>query len=417
MDKHTKAIYQRGALFVVPIVLIVGCRVGLRACVAINASERRSSLDDELRRQEEARKADEIARASATSEATQRQRARAIPTAPKGMTLAPIATGQQVPDALALDESNVAWLNTRAGEVVVAPRAGGAPRVVAREQKLPQRRHVQGLALSGGWVYWFTTSPANSEDEDGALVRIKADADSGTQPEVVLSDLGGISAIATDKDSVYFARSRRVSRDEDGGATGGVWRLRLDKKGAPIKDPKNPKQLVAAERPCAIAVDDAAVFTVEQLKVWRAPKNGGEAKAIVNGADRLGCGLAVDETSVFWTVPSDDSLMKAKKVDGSSIAVAAFVRKRPANVVVDRGYAYVIAETSPQALGELGSVFRVPARSEQLAPTPLVTDQVGLQSVAAGGGIVVFSAYNESETDGVVTKIANDPLAVDAGRP
>lgn len=415
MDKHTKAIYKRGALFVVPIALIVGCRVGLRACVALDKSERRSSIDDEIRRQEEQRKAAELAQAMATSEATQRKRTRAIPTATKGSVLAPIASAQQVPDALAVDADVVAWLNTRAGEVVVASRAGGAPRVVAKNQKLPQRRHVQGLALSGGWVYWFTAVAPGSENEDGTLLRIRADAAEGAEPEVVLSDLGGISAIAADKDSVYFARGRRVSRDEDGGATGGVWRLRLDKKGAPIKDAKNPKLLVAAERPCAIAIDDASVFTVEQLKLWRAPKNGGEAKPIVNGSERLGCSLAVDDTNVFWTIPSDDSLMKAKKTDGSGIGVAAFVYKRPTNVVVDRGYAYVLTETSPQALGELGSIFRVALRTDQLVPAPLVTDQVGLQSVAASGGFVTFAAYNEAETDGVVMSIANDPLAVDAG--
>lgn len=415
MDKHTKAIYKRGAMFVVPIALIVGCRVGLRACVALDKSDRRSSIDDEIRRQEEQRKAAELAQAMATSEATQRKRSRAIPTATKGSVLAPIASAQQVPDALAVDSEVVAWLNTRAGEVVVASRTGGAPRVVAKNQKLPQRRHVQGLALSGGWVYWFNAIAPGSENEDGTLLRIKTDAGEGTEPEVVLSELGGISAITADKDSVYFARGRRVSRDEDGGATGGVWRLRFDKKGAPLKDAKNPKLLVAAERPCAIAVDDASVFTVEQLKLWRAPKNGGEAKPIVSGSERLGCALAVDETNVFWTIPSDDSLMKAKKTDGSGIGVAAFVRKRPTNVVVDRGYAYVLTETSPQALGELGSIFRVALRTDQLVPTPLVTDQVGLQSVAASGGFVAFASYNEAETDGVVMSIANDPLAVDAG--
>lgn len=189
MDKHTKAIYRRGAMFVVPIALIVGCRVGLRACVAIGKSDRRS-VDEELRRQDEqARKAAELAAAMATSEATQRARTRTIPTATKGSVLTPIASGQQVPDALAVDADVVAWLNTRAGEVVVAPRAGGASRIVAKNQKLSQRRHLQGLALSGGYVYWFTTTPATSENEDGAIVRIKTDADGSAEPEVVLSEL------------------------------------------------------------------------------------------------------------------------------------------------------------------------------------------------------------------------------------
>ncbi len=60
-------------------------------------------------------------------------------------------------------------------------------------------------------------------------------------------------------------------------------------------------------------------------------------------------------------------------------------------------------------------MFGVALRSDSLAPQPLVTDQVGLQSVAASNGLVVFASYNEAESDGVVMGIANDPLAVDAG--
>lgn len=421
MDKHTKAIYKRGALFVVPVVLIVGCRIGLRACVAIsNDADRQMTRERDDQLAAEARRAADLAAAQATSEATQRARARAVPTAAPGSALSPIATGQQVPDALAVDAEHVAWLSTRSGDVVVANRAGGAPRVVAKNQKLPQRRHVQGLALAGGYVYWITstlpTTPA--DEEDGALQRIKLSAEPGAEPEVLLTGLGGVSAVAVDKDSVYFARSLRVSRDEDGGATGGVWRLRLDKQGKPLASgtgAENPKQLLAAERPCGIAVDDVAVYAVETNKLWRAPKAGGAAKPLVAGQDRLSCAVAVDEANVYWTIPSDDSLMRAKKTDGSEVGVAAFVRKRPMNVVVDRGYAYVLAETSPQALGELGSVFRVALRSDVLVPQALVTDQVGLQSLAASTGFVAFSAFNEAESDGVVTAIANDPLAVDAG--
>jgi hypothetical protein len=135
---------------------------------------------------------------------------------------------------------------------------------------------------------------------------------------------------------------------------------------------------------------------------------GSAAKALVNGGDRLGCTVAVDSESVYWTIPGEDSLMRAKKADGSGVGVAAFTRKRPTNVVVDQGYAYVLTETSPAALGELGSIFKVALRSERLTPQALVTEQVGLGSVAASSGYVVFSSFNEAESDGTVVAITAD---------
>jgi hypothetical protein len=287
----------------------------------------------------------------------------------------------------------VAWLSTRSGEVVVAPRSGGASRVVAKQQKLPGRRHLQGLALQGAWVYWITTQG----DEDGAVMRAKTD---GGDPETVIGGLGGLTALATDDKNVYFARSLRESRLEDGAVTGGVWKLPNGKK--------DPHLVVAAERPCAIALDDQAVYVAETLQIWRAPKTGAP-KTIVTGSDRLGCSLAVDDKFLYWTLPSDDSLMRAKKTDGSAPSALAFLRKRPWNVVVDRGYAYALTETSPQAFGELGSVFRVPLRAEigsQAAiPEALVVDRIGLNSVAASNGFVAFADYNESELDGTVTSV------------
>lgn len=398
MNRQTAAIYKRGALFVVPALLIVGCKVLPRACVALMKEDARQSRMDDLNRQAEAQKQAELAVASAVQDQKQRTVARSAPSAGAGWQTKPVASAQQVPDALAVNADFVAWLSTRSGEVVVAPRSGGAARVVAKQQKLPMRRHVQGLALSSGYVHWITTG---KDDDDGAVMRAKLD---GGEPETLLAGVGGLAAIAGDEKNVYFARSLRTSREEDGAATGGVWRLANGKK--------EPKLVVAAERPCAIALDDQAVYAAETLQIWRAPKAGGAAKTIVSGGDRLGCSVAVDDKFLYWTLPGDDSLMRAKKSDGSSPSALAFLHKRPWNVVVDRGYAYALTETSPQAFGELGSVFRVPLRAElgtqAATPEAVVVDRVGLNSVAASGGFVVFADYNESESDGTITSVTHD---------
>ncbi len=414
MDRQTLAIYKRGAVVVLPVLAIVGCRVGLRACVAVNQADRHRQIDDTRARQAEEQRKAELAAAQAESEAAQRARTRRLPSVAHDTKTVPIASGQQVPDALAVDAQYVAWLATRSGDVVVAPRSagtGGAPKIVAKNQQLPQRRHVQGLALGGGYVYWITTA-SKDEPADGKIMRVRLGPDGdtgGAEPEAVGGAIAGLSAIALDKGSVYYARSLPERRNEAGEPTGGVYRLELGPKGSNVV--KSDRLVLPAEAPCAFAVDDTNVYAVEEQKLWRVGKKTGAPKAIVSGADRLACTVAVDAENVYWTIPADDSVMRAKKTDGSGVGVVAFTRKRPTNIVVDQGYAYVLAETSPQALGELGSIFKVALRSDRLTPQALVTDQVGLGSVAALGGYVVFSGYNEAENDGTVVAIPAEDVA------
>lgn len=392
MDRNTRETYKRGALFVVPVMLIVGCRVGARACIALSKGDDRRAQSEAIDKKAEADKELAIAAANAAADREQRRRARSIPKAESGWAATTIATAQQVPDALAANADVVAWLSTRSGEVVVAPRAGGKPRVVATGRKLPLRRHVQGLALANGWVYWVAG--------DG-IERAKLD---GGEPEVVLSNSEGVTAIAVEKDTVWFTRTLDPTRDEDDEPTGGLYQLTAGKKAA------KAVRVLAAEQPCGIALDDKAAYVIETLQIRRAPKTGkAEPKTLVKGSQRLGCSVAVDEKDVYWTMPSEDSLLHAKKIDGSG-TVAVSVRKRPWNVVVDRGYAYVLAETSPQALGELGSVFRVAVRadpgSEAALPAAIVTDRVGLSSIAASGGTAFVARFDEAETDGTIEAVS-----------
>lgn len=408
MDRQTKKIYQRGALFVVPALAIVACRVGPRACIALMKADRANDATQRSARTWEDEEADRIrAQREAENAAAalrQRQRAKQIPTANPGFKTSAVASAQQMPDGLVLDAKNVAWASTHSGEVVVAPRDGGAPRVVAKGQKIPQKRHGQALAMSADHVYWITTAG----DDDGAVMRAPL---AGGEPEVVADKQGGLTAVAVDKDNVYFARSPRVSRDDDDEPLGGVYKLPLGKK--------EPERLLAAEQPCALAVDESSVYAVDALQIWRAPKNAPAKKPpapkkLVSGAERIGCSIAVDKQSIYWTLPAGDTLMRAKKADGASPSALAFPKTRPTNVAVDGAYAYVLTESSPQALGELGNVFRVALRaepgSEAALPKAVVTDQIGLNSLATHDGHTVFSAYNEAENDGTVTLVSEDAL-------
>jgi hypothetical protein len=406
MDRQTAAIYKRGAIFVVPVVLFVGCRVGLRACVALSKSDARHAQSEAISQAaaEEQKKLDQAMLEEEQRKAAEK-RARAIAKPAEGQKTKQVATAQQVPDALVANDAWLAWMNTRSGDVVLAPR-NGASRIVAKKQELPRRRHAQTLALANGYLYWVESG---SSDDVGGIHRAKVDrVDGSGEIENVVVDTGGITALAVDKGFVWFTRTMRERRDENDKPTGGLYKIAIG-QGARSPRPSEAMRVLAAEAPCGVALDDAAAYVIEDQQIWRLLKSAKEGKTLVKGGDRLGCSLAVDDTSVYWTIPQADSVMRAKKTDGSAQGVLAFVRKRPWNVVVDRGYAYVLTETSPQALGELGSVFRVALRadpgSETALPLALVVDRVGLNSIAAAGGTAFLAGYDENESDGVVEEL------------
>lgn len=312
-----------------------------------------------------------------------------------GFIADPVASGQQIPDAVAMDDEHIAWLSTLSGEVMVVPRSGGAARVVAKEQKLPRRRHVQGLALGKGYVYWITTEG----NERGSILRAKL---TGGEPETVLSEQGGIEAIAVDGDTVYFARALGEDDGPDAGALGGVYQLARGKKA--------PRRVLAAAEPCAIAVDATSVYVAEPLGVWKAPKTGGAPpKKLTEETDKLACTIAVDAKYAYWTVPSRDMLVRVDKKSGLGAGPHAYVHARPANVAVDGSYVYVLTETSTQGLGELGSVYRVTTDGSAGVTKELVHDRVGLTSLAARDGEIVFAGYNEAESDGRITRLRAAP--------
>lgn len=408
MDRNTKKIYLRGAVFVVPVLLIAGCRILPRACLALADRDARlagpaytAPVTMEDLEADRTRRDREAANAAAMARAREKKPAQGIPAA-DGFKATAIASGQQMPDAVVMDADNVAWLSTHAGEVVVAPRAGGAARVIAKDQKLSQRRHSQALALTSSHVYWLT---APREEGEGAVMRAPI---GGGPAETLAEHLEGLTAVVAEKENVWFARSPRITRDDegDGGVLGGVWLLKKD----------GPVRVVAAETPCAIALDDKNVFVVDASQIWRGPKLPGKKEVapskLTTATQRLGCSVAVDKEHVYWTIPGDDTVMRAKKTDGTQPRALGFIRSRPTNIAVDGGYAWVLTETRPKALGEQGSVFRIALRADlgsgAALPQPVVVDQAGLNSIVAQGGQAIFTSYDQSENDGKITRVTAD---------
>ena len=380
VDRNSKTAYKRGAWIVLPVMLIVGCRVGLRACVSASRHRPDESTFTPVA----------LPPPTPTPE---RPRPKQV-VAADGFTSKEIATGQAMPDDLVLSASHVAWLRTRSGDVVVAPRAGGEAKTIAQNLTLVRRRHAQALALSATHAYWIT----NEGNENGRVMRAPLE---GGATETLAEGIGGLTAIALDKDDVYFGVHHPAMNDDDAGVRSGVYRIRPGKKPVPVFE---------GVAPCGIAIDDKTIYVIEELGLTRIPKTGHQLgqKQIVPATERLGCSVVVDDENVYWTVPSSDLFMRAKKTTGAEVA-STKVRKRPWNVVVDGGYAYVLTELSSDSFGELGSIYKIAVRasatSETALPKAIVVDRVGLNGLAANGGSIFFTAWNESETDGTVVAV------------
>lgn len=397
MKPETAAIYKRGAIILVPLAAI-----GLRFCVyAAGKSTPRphpdpvaigGKTDPELQREID------LAIASAEHEKMARKRAAAMPTAAPGASSDVVAAGVPLPDAIAVDDENVYWTSTTSGAVQAAPRGGGPAVTLSKGHKMLFPRHAQVLAVAGGSVYFATRDGRGY----GAVMRVPA---AGGDAEALTPEVLGITSLAArGKDVVFTRAATGASRDPDGNPSGGLYRA--------LGKGEDPKLLVPLERPCASALDGKAAFAVDALAIVGVPVAGGEPERVVRSVARLGCALVVDEKDLYYVVPGDDSVMRAPK-DGSGARVFAVQRSRPSALALDGDFVYSLTESAPQALGEMGTVYRT--RRGGGASAALVIDEVGLNGVGAAGGAAFYTRYDESEADGRVVRVAAPSGSAGAG--
>jgi hypothetical protein len=224
---------------------------------------------------------------------------------------------------LAVDADTVYWATTSA--VMMAPKAGGEPVVIADEQgcvfaMAVDDEHLYWANFAEGtiWSYDKATGVTESEWLGGRSTSIAVDGErvywvdtaagaimvadkDGEQPWVLASGQQWPVSLVVDGEHVYWA-----ARD------GGVFRVDRD-GGEPLA--------LAAEEPMSnfvsvMAVDHDDVYWVtvygdDELDghVRRVPKSGG-ATDIIGRADPLS--IAVDEGAVYWSTTDGDIVMRAK---------------------------------------------------------------------------------------------------------
>ena len=271
---------------------------------------------------------------------------------PMPATATLLASGQNIPRNLIVNEGYLYWMNE-------GLRAEGKPGIFrvatsgGQVQTLWEGKGVEGIAIANGSV--FAIVPREEQ-----VLRIPK---AGGKAEVVVSEHAGLSAIAADASYVYWTSEEGIVRvPHQGGTpkpilTGLVppvglsldrgtlyWYSAIDGKvmRAPVSG-GTPRKWLAPELtlhqyfvdngdfffalgsqgkveirrssaaggspatiaggqmiPVDFAADGSNVYWTTGDAVMRAPRNGGTAVAVVTGTDRS-IGVAVDQSSVYWT--------------------------------------------------------------------------------------------------------------------
>ncbi len=278
------------------------------------------------------------------------------------------------PWGLALDVDNVYWTDNQAGTVMKTSKLGGAATQLTTTPKplelaidstslywTSQGGPVVAMALAGGglttlasfsagtygiavdpeWVYFTTTAPF-----DGEVVKVAHD---GSGQAVLASGEGNPVAVATTGSAIYWANQQpsfnAMTQQQgdiigtvpiDGGATitiasgqYGATNLALDSdfvywdiSGVALyKASLDGGTAENLGRSCggSVAVDATGVYCAGSGVITRMPLGGGEATTVASysqytmGLATFSRDIALDATSVYWTVPYYGLVLKVAK--------------------------------------------------------------------------------------------------------
>jgi hypothetical protein len=289
-----------------------------------------------------------------------------------------LASEQLNPVAIAVDSTSIYWTNNgqngQQGSVMEVPLCGGTPVTL-----FPEVSWVLGIALNSTNVFWalayapfsVLTAPLGG----GAPITVAAE-----QPAAYL---------AADSTNVYWTDSSGTVKKAPVGG-GAV------------------TTLASSQDPYGIALDSDSVywtnvgdFTGAIVKV---PIGGGAITTIASESNvSFGGSVAVDSTSVYWTVSSthssthadagdlpSGSVMKAPKAGGTSTTLASD-RPRPVAIAVDGISAYWIEGGPTCATPPCpGTVMKAPVgggsavtlASGQRQPSAIAVDSTSVYWVA-----------------------------------
>jgi len=197
-----------------------------------------------------------------------------------GGTATVLASSMGFTAGIAVDGSNVYWVDQDQGTVNRVPIAGGSATQLASGLETPG-----GLALQGGILY--LTDPGGdllSVPAGGGVVKTLFTGP-GIPPNTEYADYS--PALVADGENVYF------SVCPSGGAAATLYRAPLA-GGAPTA--------LASSCASGIAVDGHDVYWTEGDTVSAVPIAGGTVSVVAVSDQLISAGPAVDAASVYWAI-------------------------------------------------------------------------------------------------------------------
>jgi hypothetical protein len=212
------------------------------------------------------------------------------------------------PSGLAVDANNVYWVTTGTppnnyldGTVAMAPLGGvpdgGAPTVLAAGQAYPT-----GIAVEGTDVYWLNGG-STQVGVAGSVMSLRLVPPGGAPAVLATGTLyDGLSGVAVDGTSAYWSDS----------TTGSVMKAPL----AGFPDGGAPTVLATGQTdPGDIVVDGGYVYwanSTNDASIVKAPVGGGPITTLVTGQNGV-TGLTVHGANIYWAYPPDGTIRMTAK--------------------------------------------------------------------------------------------------------
>ena len=217
------------------------------------------------------------------------------------------------PCALTLDGRNVYWINYGRdqndsgglhGAIMQAPETGGSAIQLAADQP----RAYTGIAVDATSVYW--TANPSLDYPSGSVMKV---AIGGGTPIALATNQYDPTGIAVDSTIAYWTTENYT-----------LMKVAIE-GGTPVR--------VGAMGPAPLVLRNGFVYSFSGENVVKVPAEGGDTTTLAGSPGHTyPTGIAVDDTSVYWT--EDDSVLKIS-LDGDPQTQMAWRQQTPWAIAVD----------------------------------------------------------------------------------
>lgn len=296
-----------------------------------------------------------------------------------------LAAGQQSPREIAIDDSDVYWVNdsTTGSDFAIfrIPRAGGIPAM-----QLSGTTGAALLRVDDRYIYWVSI--------DGEYIR----AEKGINVPATVGYVGLFSSGLAADDSHYYVLGSYSNPD-----TTGVYVVRNDL--GPGGDDEVVLMIdspgLSGAQAGGIAVDDTSIYctyvTSDGLpsQLVRLPKGGGDVTVLATSdTGSLFHDVVVAGTSVYWTALGDTGAVYSIPIGGGTFTVLADGEPNPQDIAYGGEYIYwkrVDFDSEFARVRSTGGAAELLYASEQMFGSvgKLAADENGVYWTDPSAGVVM----------------------------